>query len=119
MTIVFFLIAYSGVLFLKIFSLTSSFCASDCSASDGRAVYVLYLSTPGIISVVVVNPFQNKELTSSLLEKQFREACRASPTGNALQDGGISFKVQFHVRIPSYLIYCYHFTVIIAKTMLR
>lgn len=115
MTFLLFLIAYSGALFLKMFS---SFFASDCSSSDGRAMYVLYLSTPGIISVVVVNPFQNKELTSSLLEKLFREACRASSMGNALQDHGISFKVQFHVRIPSYLIY-YLFTVIIAKTMFR
>ncbi|GAB2274640.1 DNA polymerase epsilon catalytic subunit A [Dionaea muscipula] len=54
------------------------------SISEGRAMFVGFFPASKMISVVVVNPYQNKELSSSIVEKQFREACHAlaveSPT---------------------------------------
>ncbi|TVU12159.1 hypothetical protein EJB05_45789 [Eragrostis curvula] len=47
------------------------------SFSEGRGVYVLYFPTSFRIHAVVVNPFRNKELSPSFLEKQFRDACQA------------------------------------------
>ncbi|XP_062219147.1 DNA polymerase epsilon catalytic subunit A-like [Phragmites australis] len=47
------------------------------SLSEGRAVYVLYFPTSFRIYAVVVNPFRNKELSPSFLEKQFRDASQA------------------------------------------
>ncbi|KAJ0973454.1 hypothetical protein J5N97_021413 [Dioscorea zingiberensis] len=41
------------------------------SFSDGRALYALYFPVSWTVFVVVVNPFQNKELSSSLLERQY------------------------------------------------
>ncbi|CAL9170786.1 unnamed protein product [Musa hybrid cultivar] len=64
------------------------------SFSEGRAIYVIYFPTSWTISVVVVNPFQNKELSSAILEKQFREACHAlsiEPPTN----GSATFKVEY------------------------
>ncbi|URE33478.1 DNA polymerase [Musa troglodytarum] len=64
------------------------------SISEGRAIYVIYFPTSWTISVVVVNPFQNKELSSAILEKQFREACHAlsiEPPTN----GSATFKVEY------------------------
>lgn len=46
------------------------------SMSEGRAIYVIYFPVSYTIFTVVVNPFQNKEFSSSLLEKLFREACQ-------------------------------------------
>ncbi|KAM7522501.1 hypothetical protein LguiA_012403 [Lonicera macranthoides] len=65
------------------------------SISEGRAIYVGYFPISRIISVVVVNPFQNKELSSHILEKQFREACQALSTQTPIQRDGISFKVDY------------------------
>lgn len=47
------------------------------SISEGRAIFVLYFPSSRTISVVVVNPYQNKDLSPSFLEKQFRDACQA------------------------------------------
>lgn len=52
------------------------------SASEGRGLYALYSPVSSIVSVVVVNPFQNRELSSSQLEKQFREGFRGSGLSN-------------------------------------
>jgi hypothetical protein len=35
-----------------------------------------------MVSVVVVNPFQNRELSSGQIEKQFREGLRCSGASN-------------------------------------
>ncbi|KAK9939850.1 hypothetical protein M0R45_016532 [Rubus argutus] len=45
--------------------------------SEGRAIYAVYFPASRTITVVVVNPYQNKDLSPSFLEKQFREACQA------------------------------------------
>ncbi|WOK95843.1 DNA polymerase epsilon catalytic subunit A-like [Canna indica] len=64
------------------------------SLSEGRAIYIIYFPISGTISVVVVNPFQNRELSLSILEKQFREGCQTlsieSPTM-----GNTSFKLEY------------------------
>ncbi|XP_071723103.1 DNA polymerase epsilon catalytic subunit A-like isoform X1 [Rutidosis leptorrhynchoides] len=44
------------------------------SFSEGRATYVGYFPASRILSVVIVSPYSNKDLTPSILEKQFREA---------------------------------------------
>jgi DNA polymerase epsilon subunit 1 len=59
------------------------------SVSEGRAVYVLYFPTSFTIHAVVVNPFRNKELSTSFLEKQFRDACQAL--------GSVPGNLTFHV----------------------
>lgn len=63
------------------------------SISEGRAVYVGYYPASGTISVVVVNPFQNKELSPHILEKQFRDACHALSVEPSVPRDGISFTV--------------------------
>lgn len=65
------------------------------SLSEGRAIYVVYFRLSGRISAVIVNPFQNKELSSSLLEKQFREACQAMSLESPLQASFASAKVDY------------------------
>ncbi|KAM7276901.1 hypothetical protein ACFE04_018767 [Oxalis oulophora] len=47
------------------------------SFSEGRAVYVGYFPASRSLSVVIVNPYSNKDLTPSILEKQFRDAFQA------------------------------------------
>ncbi|KAJ7947962.1 DNA polymerase epsilon catalytic subunit [Quillaja saponaria] len=65
------------------------------SASEGRAIYVGYFPAAKTISVVVVNPYQNKDLSASFLEKQFREACQALSIEPPAPRNGISFKVDY------------------------
>jgi len=59
------------------------------SLSEGRAVYVFYFPTSFRILAVVVNPFRNKEISPSFLEKQFRDACQAL--------GSVPENLTFHV----------------------
>lgn len=47
-----------------------------------------------MIHVVVVNPFQNKELSQNVLERHFHEACRTLSGQPITQKEGISFKVR-------------------------
>ncbi|KAL6341762.1 hypothetical protein AAG906_038006 [Vitis piasezkii] len=54
-----------------------------------------YFPASRTISVVVVNPFQNKELSPSIIEKQFREACEALSIEPPQPRNGISFKVDY------------------------
>ncbi|KAF9594988.1 hypothetical protein IFM89_035761 [Coptis chinensis] len=70
------------------------------SVSEGRAIYVTYFSASGSVFVVVVNPFQNRELSSTLLEKHFRDACQALSVEPPSSGSGIAFKVEYvgHVR---------------------
>lgn len=42
---------------------------------------------------MVVNPFQNKELSPHILEKQFRDACHALSVEPSVPRDGISFTV--------------------------
>ncbi|PIN09217.1 DNA-directed DNA polymerase [Handroanthus impetiginosus] len=65
------------------------------SISDGRAIYVAYFPGSSQISVVVVSPFPNKELSSQMLERQFREACQASSFQPPMPYEGITFKVDY------------------------
>ncbi|KAL5974611.1 hypothetical protein ACLOJK_031281 [Asimina triloba] len=48
-----------------------------------------------MIVVVVVNPFQNKELSPSLLEKQFRDACLALSVEPSSHGNSITCKVDY------------------------
>ncbi|XP_020973388.1 DNA polymerase epsilon catalytic subunit A isoform X5 [Arachis ipaensis] len=69
------------------------------SISEGRAIYVGYFPASKAITVVVVNPYQNKDLSLAYLERQFHDACQAlsiqPPPRNS-----ISFKVDYvsHVK---------------------
>ncbi|XP_010557398.1 PREDICTED: DNA polymerase epsilon catalytic subunit A [Tarenaya hassleriana] len=64
------------------------------SVSTGRAIYVAYCPASKVLSFVVVNPYQNKDLSPSILERQFREACQAlSPDSSSWSD--ILFKVDY------------------------
>lgn len=49
------------------------------SLSEGRGVYVIYFPVSRAVNAIVVNPVRNRELTSGLLEKNFREACQTIP----------------------------------------
>ncbi|AQK71203.1 DNA polymerase epsilon catalytic subunit A [Zea mays] len=59
------------------------------SLSEGRAVYVFYFPTSFRIHAVIVNPFRNKEISPSFLEKQFGDACQAL--------GSVPENLSFHV----------------------
>lgn len=52
------------------------------SASEGRGLFALHIPASNMVSVIVVNPFQNRELSSGQIEKQFREGLRGSGTSN-------------------------------------
>ncbi|KAL3628020.1 DNA polymerase epsilon catalytic subunit A [Castilleja foliolosa] len=65
------------------------------SISDGRAIYVAYFPASSQISVVVVSPFQSKELSPQMLERQFREASQALSFQPSMPNDGITFKVDY------------------------
>ncbi|XP_020527261.1 DNA polymerase epsilon catalytic subunit A [Amborella trichopoda] len=65
------------------------------SMSEARAMYVVYTPASSNIHVVVVNPFQNKELSSNLLEKQFREACQVLSCEPSLPGSSVIIKVDY------------------------
>ncbi|KAF0934637.1 hypothetical protein E2562_026131 [Oryza meyeriana var. granulata] len=67
------------------------------SLSEGRAVYVVFFPTSFRIHAVVVNPFRNKELLPSFLEKQYRDACQAL---GSLHEN-ITFHVDYHTTIDA------------------
>nr|XP_019702821.2 DNA polymerase epsilon catalytic subunit A isoform X2 [Elaeis guineensis] len=64
------------------------------SMSEGRAIYVIYFPVSYTIFAVVVNPFQNKELSSSLLERLFREACQTLSVEPPMA-GSATYKVEY------------------------
>lgn len=64
---------------------------------DGRAIYAGYFPALRTIHVVVVNPFQNRDLTPSFLEKQFRDACQALDIDSPLLQEGAKFKVDYPI----------------------
>lgn len=53
-----------------------------------------YFPSSKMIHVVVVNPFQNKELSPHILEKHYYEACQTLSGQPITQKEGISFKVR-------------------------
>ncbi|KAI3971229.1 hypothetical protein MKX01_021996 [Papaver californicum] len=65
------------------------------SISEARAIYATYFPASSTILAVVVNPFQNKELTTSILEKQFREACHALSVESSLSGKRCTCKVEY------------------------
>lgn len=65
------------------------------SISEGRAIYIGYFPASRTISVVVVNPYQNKDLLPSFLEKQFREACQTLSVEPPPPRNGVIFKVDY------------------------
>ncbi|XP_020214340.1 DNA polymerase epsilon catalytic subunit A isoform X3 [Cajanus cajan] len=69
------------------------------SISEGRAIYVAYFPSSKAITVVVVNPYQNKDLSPTFLERQFHDACQASSIEPPLRND-INFKVEYvaHVK---------------------
>ncbi|KAL5211891.1 hypothetical protein ABZP36_022738 [Zizania latifolia] len=67
------------------------------SLSEGRAVYVMYFPTSFRIHAVVVNPFRNKDISPSFLEKQYRDACKAL---GSLHEN-ITFHVDYHTSIDA------------------
>ncbi|XP_027348237.1 DNA polymerase epsilon catalytic subunit A-like [Abrus precatorius] len=69
------------------------------SISEGRAIYVGYFPASKAITVVVVNPYQNKDLSPTFLEKQFHDASQALSI-EAPPRNGINFKVDYvtHVK---------------------
>nr|XP_043613660.1 DNA polymerase epsilon catalytic subunit A-like [Erigeron canadensis] len=69
------------------------------SISEVRGIYLVYFPSSSIIHVVMVNPFPNKELTTNILEKQFREACQALSIEPSMSGDVSSFKVDY-VRNP-------------------
>ncbi|KAL3518505.1 hypothetical protein ACH5RR_021094 [Cinchona calisaya] len=69
------------------------------SVSEARAIYIGYFPASGIISAVVVNPFQNKELSPQVLERLFREACLALSFQYPNSAERMSFKVEYVVHI--------------------
>lgn len=50
---------------------------------DNRGLYALYTPTTSRIHVVVVNPFNNREIAIAQLERQFRDAVRNQSQSNA------------------------------------
>ncbi|XP_020246667.1 DNA polymerase epsilon catalytic subunit A-like [Asparagus officinalis] len=62
---------------------------------EGRGIYIAYIAVSSTISAIVVDPFQNKELSSSLLEKQFHEACQALSIDPPAPGSRITFKVDY------------------------
>ncbi|KAF3639480.1 DNA polymerase epsilon catalytic subunit B [Capsicum annuum] len=65
------------------------------SASDVRAIYVGHFPASKMIHVVVVNPFQNKELSPHILERHFYEGCQTLSGQPITQKDGVSFKVDY------------------------
>ncbi|KAE9461327.1 hypothetical protein C3L33_06754, partial [Rhododendron williamsianum] len=65
------------------------------SISEGRAIYVGFFPASRTISVVVVNPFQNKELSPHIIEKQYREASQALSIEPPMPRDSTNFKVDY------------------------
>ncbi|CAM6102738.1 unnamed protein product [Calypogeia fissa] len=64
------------------------------SSMDARGLYALYTPAAGQILVLIVNPFNNKEVNSAQLERQFRDAVKNAATPSA-QTPDWTFKVEY------------------------
>lgn len=56
-------------------------------------MFVAYFPASSQLAVVVVSPFQSKELSSQMLDRQFREASQALSVQTPTNEG-IAFKVK-------------------------
>ncbi|XP_075520013.1 DNA polymerase epsilon catalytic subunit A-like isoform X2 [Primulina tabacum] len=65
------------------------------SISDGRAMFVGYFPVSSQIFVVVASPFLSKELSTQMLERQFRESTQASSFQPPMPNERITFKVDY------------------------
>ncbi|KAI3783594.1 hypothetical protein L1987_42678 [Smallanthus sonchifolius] len=65
------------------------------STSEVRGIYLVYFPSRSTIHAVMVNPFQNKELSPHILEKQFREACQALSIEPPMPRDASTFKVDY------------------------
>nr|KAJ0201048.1 hypothetical protein LSAT_V11C600314360 [Lactuca sativa] len=65
------------------------------SISEVKGIYLVYFPSSSTIHVVLVNPFQNKDLSPYTLEKQFREACQALSVKSSMSRDASSFKVEY------------------------
>ncbi|MCO5564216.1 hypothetical protein L7F22_017874 [Adiantum nelumboides] len=65
------------------------------SASDVRGLYALYTPSSSTIWILVVNPFNNKEVSISQLEKHFRDAACKNSTSNGPDSMDLVFKVDY------------------------
>lgn len=79
--------------YLSILSISLMFISF--SISESRAIHVGYFPASRIVSVLVVNPFQNKELSPQILERLFREACLSLSFQSPNPTEALSFKVIF------------------------
>lgn len=78
-------LTYSGVRIMRPFSLLDCLTLEiflENSWMDNRGLYALYTPTTSIILVVVVNPFNNREIAIAQLERQFRDAVRNQSQSN-------------------------------------
>lgn len=73
------------------------------SISEGRAIFIGYFPASRTISVVVVNPYQNRDLSPSILEKQYRDACQALSIQPPPRNG-ITFRVSFRICLRKRLL---------------
>lgn len=78
---------------------------STFSISEGRAIFVTFFPSTRSIFVVVVNPYQNKDLSSTFLERQFREASQMLSGESQPPKSGITYKVNSRV-LPNLYILC-------------
>ncbi|KAL8140374.1 hypothetical protein V2J09_006395 [Rumex salicifolius] len=70
------------------------------SISDGRAIYVGYFPASKMIQVLVVNPYQNRELSPFFVEKQYYEACEALSIEPTIPRTSINCKVDYVRQVP-------------------
>lgn len=57
-------------------------------------MFVAYFPASSQIAAVVVSPFQSKELSSQMLDRQFREANQALSLQTPMDNEDITFKVK-------------------------
>lgn len=65
---------------------------SGCSSMDNRGIYALYMPAATKTLVVVVNPFNNREIAAAQLERQFQIAVRSQDQPKA-DNSEVSCKV--------------------------
>ncbi|KAH7426493.1 hypothetical protein KP509_10G003400 [Ceratopteris richardii] len=65
------------------------------SASDTRGLYALYTPCSSMLIIIVVNPFNNKEVSTVQLEKHFRDASHLYSATNGQDIMDVTFKVEY------------------------
>jgi DNA polymerase epsilon subunit 1 len=67
------------------------------SSMDNRGIYALYMPAATKALVVVVNPFNNREIAAAQLERQFQNAVRSQDQPKA-DNSEVSCKVEYAVN---------------------